>query len=256
MFDRRTRMSDALAARPELRTILPAFHPAFARLAHPVLGKLLPRLVSVEDAARIAGVDVESMLAVMNLPGPPAHPGPPPAERPPEPVPEWLARAKVVEVVDARPMLERGEEPFAVIMGAIRALPPGAVLQVLAPFEPAPLRRLLGERGWATHAAWEGETCRCSFWRAADGAVDHPVDPGERLRQTDAGWVLDVRGLEPPEPMRMTLAALDRPEVRPLVLLHHREPVLLYPRLRERGLRWTVETEADGVRLVINDGRA
>ena len=71
MFTLDTRMSDALAARPELRTILAAFHPAFAKLSHPVLGKILPRLVNVADAARIAGVDAEAMLAVMELPGPP-----------------------------------------------------------------------------------------------------------------------------------------------------------------------------------------
>ena len=50
MFTLTTRMSEALAERPELRTILPAFHPARGELSHPVLGEVLPRLVTVPAA--------------------------------------------------------------------------------------------------------------------------------------------------------------------------------------------------------------
>lgn len=47
---------------------------------------------------------------------------------------------------------------------------------------------------------------------------------------------LDVRDLEPPEPMQQALAALAtlRPGER-LRMLHHREPFPLYAMLRERG---------------------
>lgn len=259
MFTLDTRMSDALAARPELRTILAAFHPAFAKLSHPILGKVLPRLVTVADAAKIAGVDPQAMLAVMELPGPPkelAHP----TTHHDEPRPAWLDGAVVL--LDVRPALAAGEEPFAAIMGALRELSAGHVLTVLAPFEPAPLRRVLGDRGWASHVCWEGECCRASFWRAADGrSVEAPVDAGDRLVRggyvggtfdpSAPGATLDVRGLEPPEPMRMALAALDTPAHLPLTLRHSREPALLYPRLRERGLDWEVSTLGEEVRVVI-----
>lgn len=251
MFTRRTRISDALAARPELRALLPAFHPAFAKLNHPVLGKVLPRLVTVEDAARIAGVDADAMLAVMNLPGAAAHPPLPPVEaRVSEPTPPWLAGP---EVLDVRPALAAGQEPFAPIMAAFRSLPVGRPLTVLAPFEPAPLLRLMGERGWKTHIAWDGETCRASFWRPPDAGLT-PADTtelAERLTRGEAGARLDVRGLEPPEPLRLTLAALDEPGALPLLVVHHREPALLYPRLAERGLTWTVHTLDDHVEIEI-----
>lgn len=47
---------------------------------------------------------------------------------------------------------------------------------------------------------------------------------------------LDVRDLEPPEPMQQALAALAtlKPGER-LRMLHHREPFPLYAMLRERG---------------------
>jgi uncharacterized protein DUF2249 len=46
--------------------------------------------------------------------------------------------------LDVRPLLAAGEEPFGVIMSAIEQVPPGGVLVLDAPFDPAPLRQLLG----------------------------------------------------------------------------------------------------------------
>ncbi len=249
MFTLETRMSDAFVVRPELRKLLPAFHPAFRRLDHPVLGRILPRLVSIADAAKVAGVAPAELLAVMNLPGPPTA-LPVAAPHVDEPVPAWLPRAPV-QPLDVRQDLERGDEPFVRIMHALRILPAGEVLTVLAPFEPAPLRRLMEGKGWRSHVAWERETCRASFWHPPDVTPHGGADDVERLCRTPSGWTLDVRGLEPPGPLELTLAALDRGEL-PLTLVHHREPALLYPRLAERGLAWTVSTIDDHVQVLIH----
>lgn len=250
-FTRRTRVADALQARPELRELLPAFHPAFARLNHPVLGKVLPRLVNLEQAAAVAGVDADALVEVCNLPGPPAH-RPPDAPRRMDPPPPWPSQAPVVEV-DARPLIEAGQEPFAAIMAALRQAPAGAVVRVLAPFEPAPLVALVGKRGWVPHVTWQGEVCVASFWRppsVAEADADGEVEALLAARLD--GTVLDVRGLEPPLPMQLVLAAVERGL--PLEVRHEREPALLFPRLAERGLRWTVAREGDLVRIRIEAG--
>lgn len=251
MFTLQTRIADALAARPELRKLLPAFHPAFEKLNHPVLGRILPRLVTVEDAARVAGVDAAALLEVMNLPGAPAHPGPPAAPRAPEPEPAWL-RGAAVQTLDVRPAIAAGEEPFPAIMAAIRGLPPGGVLRLLAPFEPAPLLRLLGGRGWRTHVAWDGETCQASFWMPPVQGEIEPQVAGDRLVKGPDGAVLDVRGLEPPEPLMRVLGALEDASNLPLTVVHHREPALLFPKLQERGLRWEITRDGDDVRIHIH----
>lgn len=51
-------------------------------------------------------------------------------------------------VVDARPTLAAGGEPFAEIMDAASRVGPGEVLVVYAPFEPVPLEGVLGEQGF------------------------------------------------------------------------------------------------------------
>ena len=68
-----------------------------------------------------------------------------------------------------------------------------------------------------------------------------------------AATVIDVRGLEPPQPMVRVLDALDElgPASR-LVVLHDRRPVFLYPQLDDRGfVHETDEPEPGVVRIVI-----
>ncbi len=51
-------------------------------------------------------------------------------------------------VIDARPIIEAGEEPFAAIMEAAEKVKSGEVLVVWAPFEPVPLEGVLTEQGF------------------------------------------------------------------------------------------------------------
>ncbi|HET9093020.1 MAG TPA: DUF2249 domain-containing protein [Acidimicrobiales bacterium] len=60
-------------------------------------------------------------------------------------------------IVDARPILAAGEEPFATIMSAVAALLEGEELVVLAPFEPVPLEGVLSSEGFAYDAEPLGE---------------------------------------------------------------------------------------------------
>jgi len=54
-----------------------------------------------------------------------------------------------VTTLDVRPMLAAGEEPFEAIMAVARGVGAGKVLELVAPFEPAPLYGVLGRLGFA-----------------------------------------------------------------------------------------------------------
>ena len=71
----------------------------------------------------------------------------------------------------------------------------------------------------------------------------------EALAEDPANVVLDVRGLEPPEPLMRTLAALESlPAGKVLVQVNIRMPQLLFPMLAERGFACEVdESRADVV---------
>lgn len=59
----------------------------------------------------------------------------------------WKATATTV--LDVRPELAAGGEPFVQIMEAAVQVPTGGSLILIAPFEPVPLYGALGSRGFA-----------------------------------------------------------------------------------------------------------
>ncbi|MBO6518419.1 MAG: DUF2249 domain-containing protein [Rhodospirillales bacterium] len=67
--------------------------------------------------------------------------------------------------VDARLILDDGREPLPEVLDAAGELTPGMVLDVVAPFHPLPLRRLLGQRRFSSSAWPENECWRVVFMK-------------------------------------------------------------------------------------------
>ena len=141
--------------------------------------------------------------------------------------------------LDVRPILARGEEPYGAIMDAVEHLPPGGVLALETPFDPTPLHRVLGGKGFARHSAELGENhVITEYWRPTAGPA-----AGDGVEV-----VLDVRGMEPPRPMELTLHALDElPPGARLVQLNERVPAFLLPELDARGFAYAIRPQDDGV---------
>lgn len=58
---------------------------------------------------------------------------------------------------------------------------------------------------------------------------------------------LDNRGLEPPQPMMRTLAALEElPEGETLSIINDRRPMFLYEQLEEKGYKHVTTEQDDG----------
>jgi len=170
--------------------------------------------------------------------------------------PQALRRVTAANEVhlDVREDIRRGHEPFAKIMATVKALAPEQALVLRAPFEPVPLLAALGKRGfahWAEQSAPDDWTVW--FYREPSAPAEAVAGPSAAASADGDMAVLDVRGLEPPEPMVQILERLDtlRPGQR-LVVLHERRPMLLYPQLDERGfLHDTEEVEPGLVRIVV-----
>ncbi len=75
-------------------------------------------------------------------------------------------------VIDVRPLIERGEEPFGTIMEAVGTLD-GRALVVVAPFEPVPLQGVLSAQGFHYASEQVGETeWRVRFEPGATSTAD------------------------------------------------------------------------------------
>jgi len=163
------------------------------------------------------------------------------------------ARARVagpIVELDVRDDLRQRREPFAKIMAAVDALRDGEVLHLRTTFEPFPLFRVLAKRGFAPDVQ-EHAPDDWSVWfhqlRAARAEGDTTAVAGAPSGDMAAAReiVLDVRGLEPPEPMVRTLEALETlPAGGVLVQVNERVPQFLLPILDERGFRHDVDTSA------------
>ncbi|MDL4840586.1 DUF2249 domain-containing protein [Aquibacillus rhizosphaerae] len=59
--------------------------------------------------------------------------------------------------------------------------------------------------------------------------------------------ILDNRGMQPPQPMMRTLAAIEELESgQQLTIINDRRPMFLFPELEEQGHAYEVEEQADG----------
>lgn len=70
------------------------------------------------------------------------------------------------KVVDVRPHLARGDEPFALIRSRVDALQAGEGVTIIAPFMPAPLIELLKSEGFRSTMEHRADGAwAVSFWR-------------------------------------------------------------------------------------------
>lgn len=248
---------------PRMLDALLAVSPSFSMLKNPLMRKTMARLTTVEKAARVAGVDADELLGRLNavLTGVPWEPkaSAPAAATDAAPAGELPDAVKALTEVecDVRDDLRKGVEPFARIMGTLREVGPGKVLHLRAIFEPAPLYAVLGKKGFQhfTQRAADDDW-HIWFWRddaAGASAAASPAPAADDGGLPDDVIIIDVRGLEPPEPMMRTLAALeDLPKGKTLVQVNQRVPQFLIPQLGARGFVYEVrEQSEDLVRIFI-----
>jgi uncharacterized protein (DUF2249 family) len=260
------KVSQVLQRHPDLLEVFVATDPAFSKLRNPVLRRVQSRLVTVEQAARIAGIDPSALVRTLN-----EHAGLEPATdssdadqieaAPNDAAPPWVESAQIAIELDVRPHQRRGEEPFGPIMEVIRQVPVGQVLVLWNTFDPIPLYDVLGMRGfehWSRQDAdneWEirfyntGRTLQAMPSPATQETTSTPLD----WSAPNATVTIDVSDLVPPEPMVRVLEALEElPAGESLLVYHLRRPMHLYPRLDELGCRHeTREIEPGRVEVLI-----
>ena len=257
------KISKVLKRYPDLLESFIEMSPAFSRLRNPALRRVQSRLVTVEHAAGIAGIEptalvrhLNSAIGLDNAPATTDQTGS--AESRDAERPEWATTDNVAIDLDARPLHERGEEPFAAIMEAVRDTPVDGVLLLRNTFDPIPLYDVLAARGfehWThqeSHDSWE-----IWFHRTRPDRAPAHVSSSAALNldwsRPTAEVTIDVSELVPPEPMIRILEALEMmPEGGVLLVRHVRRPMHLYPRLDEMGYRHeTRELEPGRVEVLI-----
>jgi len=280
------RVSDVLTRDESLVEIFVRLGPQFSKLRNRALRRVMARLVTVEQAARMAGVSTAELLLDLNT-AIGLAPAVAPTERGAssrdgdertdsggrdaesvgaETRDVHPVDARVVEI-DVRDDLRAGREPFSRIMAATSALGPGEVVHLRTTFEPFPLYAVMAKRRFLHEAqAHAKDDWSVWFWRPAgaptggNAMLRHQGTEAKSATELPAPrpneiW-LDVRGLEPPEPLVRTLAALELlPDGDTLVQINARVPQFLLPMLAERGFACEVD-ESGTDRVLVRIWRA
>ncbi|UEM02419.1 DUF2249 domain-containing protein [Skermanella rosea] len=239
---------DAIAGRPETIARLTALDPAFAGLLDPDHGKPMAGQIRLDEAARVAGVRFETLRGVLQgelSPSDVSRGGvvDQPADAGRGTSGDWFDQAERLSAphLDVRPLLASGQDPFAQVMSLAARVPGGSFMVVDAPFDPAPLRRVLAGKGFTSIGRQLGPGHWRICWRREEPQETEPAAEEPMARQGAEPWNaadgthLDVRGLQPPEPLTRVLDLIDQGGIDRLVVHHDREPVFLYPMLAERG---------------------
>ncbi len=247
------KVSDVLKQYPQLLDVLIKQSPEFQRLRNPVLRKVMTRLVTLRQAAAMAGLDPAELVATLNRALGIEAPQPPsvPIESRTGERPEWARDELVAVDLDVREMQRRHEEPFSRIMQAVGAVPAGRIFRLRNTFEPLPLYEVLGKRGFKAWAMQLAEDDWITyFYREAPAPSRSSQDslqlPANAKLDT-ADKVVDIIDLVPPEPMIKVLTALEEMEPdRTLLVNHQRRPIYLLQVLDERGYPYRVVEHDDG----------
>jgi hypothetical protein len=137
----KAKIHDLLESNPELEETLIQAAPQFKKLKNPLLRKTIARVTSLSQAAIIGGVKVEELINTLREAA-----GQQLQDHFTEAetnyifeVPDWFSPGAIRDNMDISDMLNAGEQPVHEVLSALKKLKQGEILEINAPFIPAPL---------------------------------------------------------------------------------------------------------------------
>jgi uncharacterized protein (DUF2249 family) len=256
MITKDWKVSQVLDLYPETLDVFLEVSRHFSKLKNKVLRRTLARRVTLEQAARVGGVDVQKLLMKLNLKaGFDVSDISRGDSQSPETAGKFTSgdyntsqnqplpdRSEIM--LDVRPIIESGTDPFKAIMKTVKEMRADEMLHLVNSFEPVPLYSVMERKGYTHASEKQGSEWHIWFWKKEE--TDRQPDTGYAtpsgmgIKEEGKIVQIDVRGLEPPQPMVTILEKLNQiGENTTLLVHHHREPVLLYDKLEELGYEAT-----------------
>ncbi len=268
MINKEMKISKMLAEFPETLPVLINFSPHFTKLNNKILRKTLASRVNVEQAAGIAGVNPTLLLSKLNeAVNNKSDNQTEQAENSEEVTaktvkPDLLSKISPEKFIklDVRPIIDSGKDPFLDIMNTVKFLKDDEALQLINSFEPIPLYSVFGNKGYGHWMENIDGVFYVYFFKdeakikKTERSQDNNSKNNPELKNVIE---INVRELAPPEPMMRVLEKLSEVDDETVLIVHHhREPAMLYPKLEERGYTATTnKIEENYYKVVITKKR-
>jgi len=127
---------------PGLEARLIEIVPMFKKLKNPILRKTVAKIATVQQAATIANIPVNELVNILRTA---ANQELENLDHNPDNYalnftqPEWLDKSRIVNSMDLAPFLDAGEHPIHQVVADLKKLGKEEILEIMAPFLPAPL---------------------------------------------------------------------------------------------------------------------
>lgn len=266
-----TKISELIKENKAAIEAIASINAHFKKLRNPLLRKILASRVTIDDAARIGKCEVAVLFKKLEEIGFEVE------QSASEPQKKDIAmntneNQEIVTVIesgkvtslDVRPALTQGNDPFKEIMGALKTLQDGYVLEIINTFEPTPLIKIINSKGYVSMVKNEGEVIYTYFFKSDEAAK--PISTSNlvfkvTLEELESEKVncqkeiheVDVRDLEMPLPMVTILNKLEELKQGDVLYVNHKKvPQYLLPELAQRNFKtYITEIDDENVKLLI-----
>ena len=251
-INRNTRISTLIKENIETIEVIASINKNFLKLKNPILRKVLAPRVTISDAAKVGGVKVDVLIKkleeigfifegeIKNIPNTAV-------KRSIKKEPHLQKNDQNMKVLDVRPTLDSGEDPFNIIMKEVKILNDNETLHIINTFEPIPLIRKLQSKGYESWTERPNESEVHTFFRKNTTKwVDNELE--EKVKRNPKSFdeqmiffgdnikKIDVRDLEMPEPMVTVLKEIETlKDGEALYVDHKKIPQFLLPELEQRN---------------------
>jgi uncharacterized protein (DUF2249 family) len=144
---------------PNLEKTLLEMAPEFKKLRNPILRRTIARVTSLRQASAVAKIPLAEMInRLRNEAGiQEEFMSDEATVSVSKEIPSWFSTTRIVQNLDARPILEKGEQPINKVFSDCKNLKAGEIYELITPFLPAPLIDTAKEKGYQTWSKKEEE---------------------------------------------------------------------------------------------------
>src|SRR5690554_5292322 len=268
-----TRISELIKENKESIEAIASLAKPLEKLKNPILRKIMASRVTIAEAAKMGGCNVEDFAKALQPLGFEFTSSEKEKQESGEKRPHWLAELPSTNIknFDVRDILSEGKDPLKQITRQFKQVEPGNALCIINTFIPTPLVRLLERGNVKSHTERiSDKEFHTYFYKSTlpnkNPLSDAKTSPGEKVYVDDAlrfnelcsqfnGKLkeIDVRHLEMPMPMQTILQELPLlVEGQALYVNHKRVPIYLLEELADQDFQVHVRNiEENNVKLLI-----
>jgi len=132
-----TKVGAVLESYPELEDLLISMSPSFKKLKNLILRKTVAKVATLGQVAKVGNIPMAKLVnELRNAVGRESKAFYNTHGQDHTEAPEWFNKSKIVQTIDARPVIESGKQPINTVFSALKKLENKNILVLITPFNP------------------------------------------------------------------------------------------------------------------------